>query len=132
MTITLQVGCLHTEKISFMVLKTAEVIMCQLQLSLQTSITVNSSSIESPESQQEVEIPHKHCPICGSLPQNFHHSGNGTVLLTFCLGRFYLKEGSILCSKTTEVYIKETLTRGFIRPLTSPATSSFFFVAKSM
>ncbi|KAL0158815.1 hypothetical protein M9458_046891, partial [Cirrhinus mrigala] len=68
-----------------------------------------------------------------SQPPIFHHISHGTAPLICCLGPNYPKVMSIPSvpeQAAMEEYIKEALQQGFIRPSTSPAASSFFFVSK--
>lgn len=72
------------------------------------SITVNSTSIESPETfnPQEVPLEYLWLPYPKVYPL------------------------SVPEQKAMEEYIEEALKQEFIHPSTSPATSSFFFVGK--
>lgn len=63
----------------------------------------------------------------GELP-NFHPTDHGTVKATVPRGRVYTL--SLPEQKAMEEYVKEALEQGYIRPSTSPAASSFFFVQK--
>ncbi len=66
-------------------------------------------------------------------PRSYHRTGHGIVPLTCCLELYSPRVEytlSILEHKAMEDYIKEALQQQFIRPSTSPAASSFFFVGK--
>lgn len=105
----------------------------------QTSINVNSTSIASPESHQEVEVPHEYWAFQDVFSKQIatklssHQPWNCTTDLlpgaVLPKGRNYPL--SILEQKATEEYIEETLAQGFIHPSTSPAASSFFVAKKN-
>ncbi|KAL0152330.1 hypothetical protein M9458_052053 [Cirrhinus mrigala] len=96
------------------------------------------TSIESPVSNQSVKIPAIYsdfddvfCPKRASqLPP--HRPWDCAIDLvpnaSLPKGRIYPL--SLPESKAMEVYIREALSQGYIRPSTSPAASSFFFVSK--
>ncbi|KAL0151330.1 hypothetical protein M9458_053324 [Cirrhinus mrigala] len=79
-------------------------------------LTVQSTSVESPETTSSVIIPSEYASYAdvfsARLPQ----------------GKIYPL--SIPEREAMENYINEALKQGFIRPSTSPAASSFFFVDK--
>ncbi|KAL0171873.1 hypothetical protein M9458_032184, partial [Cirrhinus mrigala] len=80
------------------------------------------TSVESPLANLSVKIPSIYSnfsDVCGYLL-----TGHGTVPLTS------IYPLSLPESKAMEEYIKEALSQGYIRPSTSPAASSFFFVSK--
>ncbi len=67
-------------------------------------------------------------------PHNFHLIGHGTAR-SICYRVESVPKGKIYPlslpeQKAMEEYIEEALQQGYIRPSTSPAASSFFFVAK--
>ncbi|KAI2652427.1 Transposon Tf2-6 polyprotein [Labeo rohita] len=96
------------------------------------------TSIESPVSNQSVKIPAIYsdfedvfCPKRASqLPP--HRPWDCAIDLvpnaSLPKGRIYPL--SLPESKAMEEYIREALSQGYIRPSTSPAASSFFFVSK--
>ncbi|KAK3552410.1 hypothetical protein QTP86_011646 [Hemibagrus guttatus] len=103
-----------------------------------THLPVQATSIESPLENQSVEIPACYAPFsdvfcprkASKLPP--HRPWDCTIDLLpgepVPRGRIYPL--SILEEKAMEEYIKEALAQGYIRPSTSPAASSFFFVVK--
>ncbi|KAI2661165.1 Transposon Tf2-9 polyprotein [Labeo rohita] len=102
------------------------------------SIPVCVTSVESPVSNQSVEIPAMYsdyadvfCPKRASqLPP--HRPWDCAIDLvpnaSLPKGRIYPL--SLPESKAMEEYIREALSQEYIRPSTSPAASSFFFVSK--
>ncbi|KAK3520690.1 hypothetical protein QTP70_030553, partial [Hemibagrus guttatus] len=103
-----------------------------------THLPVQATSIESPLENQSVEIPACYAPFsdvfcprkASKLPP--HRPWDCTIDLLpgepVPRGRIYPL--SIPEEKAMEEYIKEALAQGYIRPSTSPAASSFFFVVK--
>ncbi len=101
-------------------------------------LQVNSTLVESPESQENPEIPSDYTAFqdvfskqaATKLPP--HRPRDCAIDLLPGTrppkGRVYPL--SIPERKAMENYIKEALQQGFIRPSTSPAASSFFFVGK--
>ncbi|KAL0180404.1 hypothetical protein M9458_025846 [Cirrhinus mrigala] len=101
-------------------------------------IPVFVTSVESPVSNQSVDIPAIYsnfddvfCPKRASqLPP--HRPWDCAIDLvpnaSLPKGKIYLL--SLPESKAMEEYIREALSQGYIRPSTSPAASSFFFVSK--
>ena len=101
-------------------------------------LPVLSISVESPATNVIVEIPpaYRACQdvfskrLATRLPP--HRPWDCAIDLlpgaTLPKGRIYPL--SIPEQKAMEEYVQEALRQGFIRPSTSPATSSFFFVAK--
>ncbi len=101
-------------------------------------LNLNSTSIESPLERQSIDIPACYAPFrdvfcpkkAAQLPPHRpwdcainHVSGEPVPR-----GRIYPL--SLPEQKAMEEYIEEALKQGYIRPSTSPAASSFFFVAK--
>ncbi|KAI2646996.1 Transposon Tf2-9 polyprotein [Labeo rohita] len=113
---------------------------CFPNLPLQPSrhLQVCTTSIESPIDKQSIEIPTEYtdfqdvfCPRrAADLPP--HRPWDCAIDLLpdaqVPKGRIYPL--SIPETKAMEEYIQEALAHGYIRPSTSPAASSFFFVAK--
>ncbi|KAK3524341.1 hypothetical protein QTP70_028052 [Hemibagrus guttatus] len=105
---------------------------------LPTPLRVQATSIESPFVNQPLEIPTGYAPFsdvfcpkrASKLPP--HRPWDCAIDLLpgepVPKGRIYPL--SIPEEKAMEEYIKEALAQGYIRPSTSPAASSFFFVAK--
>uniref|UniRef100_A0A8C1X240 Gypsy retrotransposon integrase-like protein 1 n=1 Tax=Cyprinus carpio TaxID=7962 RepID=A0A8C1X240_CYPCA len=103
-----------------------------------SSLPVQSTSVESPETQVEHTIPPEYRAfqdvfskrLATKLPP--HRPWDCAIDLlpgaTLPKGRVYPL--SIPEQKAMEEYVQEALAQGFIRPSTSPAASSFFFVAK--
>ncbi|KAK3556977.1 hypothetical protein QTP70_022326 [Hemibagrus guttatus] len=102
------------------------------------NLQVHATSVESPLEARSVNIPacYSHfrdvfCPKKASkLPP--HRSWDCAIDLIpgepVPKGRIYSL--TLLEEKAMEEYIKEALAQGYIRPSTSPAASSFFFVTK--
>ncbi|CAM4525315.1 unnamed protein product [Leuciscus chuanchicus] len=102
------------------------------------NLSINSTSIESPEVIHKVEIPEEYRAfqdvfskqLATKLPP--HRPWDCAVDLlpgaTLSKGRVYPL--SIPEQKAMEEYIEEALQQQFIRPSTSPAASSCFFVSK--
>ncbi|KAK3540671.1 hypothetical protein QTP70_034527 [Hemibagrus guttatus] len=109
-----------------------------LQSPILTPLHVQATSIESPFVDRPLEIPTCYAPFsdifcpkrASKLPP--HRPWNCTIdlLLGEPVPRGRIYPLSILEEKAMEEYIKEALAQGYIRPSTSPAASSFFFVAK--
>ncbi len=103
-----------------------------------TTLSIHSTTIESPLVEHEGEIPLEYRAfqdvfskrLATQLPP--HRPWDCAIDLlpgaTLPKGRVYPL--SIPEQKAMEEYIQEALQQHFIRPSTSPATSSFFFVAK--
>ncbi len=99
-------------------------------------LSLNAMSIESPVDQQSVDIPYSHfsdvfCPKKASqLPP--HRPRDCAIYLlpgeSVPKGKIYPL--SLPEQNAMEEYIEEALQQGYIRPSTSPAASSLFFVAK--
>ncbi len=101
-------------------------------------LAINSTSIESPVEKQSVEIPSCYTPFsdvfcpkrAAQLPP--HRPWDCAIDLfpgePVPRGKIYPL--SLPEQKAMEEYIKEALRQGYIVPSTSPAASSFFFVAK--
>ncbi len=95
-------------------------------------LSLNATSIESPVDQQSVDIPEYY----SHFSDVFCRRGLTTTSTPIDLlpgesvpkGKIYPL--SLPEQKAMEEYIEEALQQGYIRPSTSPATSSFFFVAK--
>ncbi|XP_048054364.1 uncharacterized protein LOC125273140 [Megalobrama amblycephala] len=75
-------------------------------------LPICATSIESPVEKRSIDIPKCYAPFSEPVPKD----------------KIYPL--SIPEEKAMEEYIKEALDQGYIRPSTSPAASSFFFVAK--
>ncbi len=102
------------------------------------TITLNSTSIETPIEKQSIDIPTCYasfsdvfCPK--KAPQLPPHRPWDCVIDLLSgepvpKGKIYPL--SLPEQKAMEEYIEEALIQGYIRPSTSPAASSFFFVAK--
>ncbi len=107
-------------------------------LSVKPTLSLNATSIESPVDKQSVDIPDSYSPFSDvfcpkkatQLPP--HRPWDCAIDLlpgeSVPKGRIYPL--SLPEQKAMEEYIEEALKRGYIRPSTSPAASSFFFVAK--
>ncbi len=101
-------------------------------------LAINSTSIESPVEKQSVEIPSCYTPFsdvfcpkrAAQLPP--HRPWDCAIDLfpgePVPHGKIYPL--SLPEQKAMEEYIEEALRQGYIVPSTSPAASSFFFVAK--
>ncbi len=101
-------------------------------------LAINSTSIESPVEKQSVEIPSCYTPFsdvfcpkrAAQLPP--HRPWDCAIDLfpgePVPRGKIYPL--SLPEQKAMEEYIEEALRQGYIVPSTSPAASSFFFVAK--
>ncbi|XDV17823.1 hypothetical protein PO909_023632 [Leuciscus waleckii] len=104
----------------------------------ESRVPVCSTSVESPEVQVQVEIPVEYRAfqdvfskvLATKLPP--HRPWDCAIdllpIATLPKGRIYPL--SIPEQKAIEEYVEEALHQQFIRPSTSPAASSFFFVAK--
>jgi hypothetical protein len=102
------------------------------------AITVSSTSIESPTENLSTNIPACYSsfsdvfnPVTASkLPPHRHWDCAIDLVpeARFPKGRIYSL--SIPEQESMRKYIKEALDQGYIRPSTSPAAASFFFVAK--
>ncbi|KAK3520197.1 hypothetical protein QTP70_017927 [Hemibagrus guttatus] len=102
------------------------------------SLPVQATSIESPLVNQPLQIPTCYAPFsdvfcpkrASKLP--LHRPWDCAIDLLpgepVPRGRIYPL--SVPEEKAMEEYVKEALAQGYIRPSTSPAASSFFFVAK--
>ncbi|KAK3508365.1 hypothetical protein QTP70_022939 [Hemibagrus guttatus] len=170
----LQIGVLHVEKISLLVLEesTADVILgCPWLeqhnpiLSWKTSdvlkwgdtcfndcfsefpvprspspnhLSVWATSIKSPLEKRSVDIPACYTPFsdvfcpkrASKLPPHRPWDCAINLLPGESVPRGKIYPLSILDEKAMEEYIEEALAQGYIRPSTSPAAPSFFFVAK--
>ncbi len=102
------------------------------------TITLNSTSIETPKEKQSIDIPTCYAPFSDvfclkKAPQLPPHRPWDCVIDLLSgepvpKGKIYPL--SLPEQKATEEYIDEALIQGYIRPSTSPAASSFFFLAK--
>lgn len=98
------------------------------------SVSINSTTTESPESQFQQEIPQEYWAfqdvfnkqLATKLPPHWPWD----LLLGATLPRGKIYPLSTPKQRTMEEYIKEPLNQGFICPSTSTTSSSFFFVAK--
>ncbi|KAK3562654.1 hypothetical protein QTP86_003394 [Hemibagrus guttatus] len=103
-----------------------------------THLPIQATSIESPLENQSVKIPACYAPFsdvfcpkkASKLPPHRPWDCAIDLLLGEPVPRGRIYPLSILEEKAIEEYIKEALAQGYIRPSTSPAASSFFFVAK--
>ncbi|KAK3532671.1 hypothetical protein QTP86_027655 [Hemibagrus guttatus] len=141
--VRLQIGALHVEETTLLVLEesTADIILGRPWLEQHNPIlswsTGKATSIESPSVHQPLQIPACYAPFsdvfcpkrASKLPP--HRPWDCVIDLLpgepVPRGRIYPL--SIPEEKAMEEYIKEALDQGYIRPSTSPAASSFFFVA---
>ncbi|KAL0152770.1 hypothetical protein M9458_052493 [Cirrhinus mrigala] len=102
------------------------------------ALPVQSTSVESPETTSSVTIPSEYSSYADifskeqatHLPPHRRWDCSIDLLPGARLSQGKVYPLSIPEREAMEDYIKETLKQGFIRPSTSPATSSFFFVAK--
>ncbi|KAI2666981.1 Transposon Tf2-6 polyprotein [Labeo rohita] len=167
--LTLQIGCLHQESISFLILpeatvdillgrpwleehnphirwSTGEILKwsnhchhhCLSSPPQRKMISCYSTTIESPEVQVEILIPPEYAEFqdvfskiaATQLPP--HRRWDCAIDLvphaTLPKGKVYPL--SLPERRAMEEYVAEALAEGFIQPSTSPAASSFFFVAK--
>ncbi len=101
-------------------------------------IPVNSTSIESPLEKRSINIPKEYahfsdifCPKRASkLPPHRPWDCAIDLLPDESVPRGKIYSIFIPEQKAMEEYIEEALQQGYIRPSTSPAASSFFFMAK--
>ncbi len=101
-------------------------------------LSLNATSIESPVDQQSVDIPEDYshfsdvfCPKKASqLPPHRPWDCAIDLLPGESVPKGKIYPLSLPEQKAMEEYIEEALQQGYIRPSTSPAASSFFFVAK--
>lgn len=103
-----------------------------------TQLLLQATTIESPRGQHDIAVPEEYSPfrdvfskqLATRLPP--HRPWDCAIELlpgaTLPKGRVYPL--SIPEQKAMEEYVEEALRQGYIRPSTSPAASSFFFVAK--
>ncbi len=102
-------------------------------------IPVNSTTIESPIGNQSVDIPACYAPFrdifcpkqASRLPPHRLWDCAIDLILGEPVPRGKIYPLSLPEQKAMEEYIKEALDQGYIRPSSSPATSSFFFLAKN-
>ncbi|KAK3524756.1 hypothetical protein QTP86_002500 [Hemibagrus guttatus] len=105
---------------------------------LPTPLPVQATSIESPSVHQPLQIPACYAPFsdvfcpkrASKLPPHRPWDCAIDLLPGEPVPRGRIYPLSIPEEKAMEEYIKEALNQGYIRPSTSPAASSFFFVAK--
>ncbi|XP_067230540.1 rhomboid-related protein 3 isoform X1 [Chanodichthys erythropterus] len=105
---------------------------------LSTSLSINATSIESPMEKRSVEVPPDYAPFsdvfcpqrASKLPPHRPWDCAIDLLPGEPVPRGRIYPLSVPEEKAMEEYIKEALNQGYIRPSTSPAASSFFFVAK--
>ncbi|KAK3509623.1 hypothetical protein QTP70_006808 [Hemibagrus guttatus] len=105
---------------------------------LPTPLPVQATSIESPSVHQPLQIPACYAPFsdvfcpkrASKLPPHRPWDCAIDLLPGEPVPRGRIYPLSIPEEKAMEEYIKEALDQGYIRPSTSPAASSFFFVAK--
>ncbi|KAK3538694.1 hypothetical protein QTP86_013036 [Hemibagrus guttatus] len=102
------------------------------------SLPVQATSIESPLVNQPLQIPTCYAPFsdvfcpkrASKLPPHRPWDCGIDLLLGEPVPRGRIYPLSIPEEKAMEEHIKEALAQGYICPSTSPAASSFFFVAK--
>ncbi|KAK3523122.1 hypothetical protein QTP86_017285 [Hemibagrus guttatus] len=102
------------------------------------SLPVQATSIESPLVNQPLRIPTCYAPFsdvfcpkrASKLPPHRPWDCAIDLLPGEPVPRGRIYPLSVPEEKAMEEYIKEALAQGYIRPSTSPAASSFFFVAK--
>ncbi|KAK3541219.1 hypothetical protein QTP86_016809 [Hemibagrus guttatus] len=142
--VLLQVGLLHVEETTFLVLEesTADIILGRPWLAQHNPIlswsTGEATSIESPLVNQPLRIPTCYAPFsdvfcpkrASKLPPHRPWDCAIDLLPGEPVPRGRIYPLSVPQEKAMEEYIKEALAQGYIRPSTSPAASSFFFVAK--
>ncbi|KAK3506733.1 hypothetical protein QTP70_018861 [Hemibagrus guttatus] len=172
--VLLQVGLLHVEETTFLVLEesTADIILGRPWLAQHNpilswstgevlkwgdtcfpgcfphlpaphsptpiSLPVQATSIESPLVNQPLWIPTCYAPFsdvfcfkrASKLPPHRPWDCAIDLLPGEPVPRGRIYPLSVPEEKAMEEYIKEALAQGYIRPSTSPAASSFFFVAK--
>ncbi len=103
------------------------------------TLSLNSTSIESPIEKQSVEIPECYahfsdvfCPTKASqLPPHRPWDCAFDLLPGESVPKGKIYPLSLPEQKAMEEYIEDALQQGYIRPFTSPAASRFFFVAKN-
>ncbi|KAL0164179.1 hypothetical protein M9458_039932, partial [Cirrhinus mrigala] len=103
-----------------------------------STLSICATSIESPASQEHFQIPQEYWAfqdvfskvVATHLPPNRPWDCAIDLLPGAKLSKGYIYPLSIPEQAAMEEYIKEALQQGFIRPPTSPAALSFFFVAK--
>ncbi len=108
-----------------------------VSLQLET-LTVNTTSLESPIEKQSVDIPTCYAPFsdvfcskkASQLPPHWPWDCAIDLLPGEPVPRGKIYPLSLPEQKAMEKYIEEALHQGYIHPSTSPAASSFFFVAK--
>ncbi|KAK3530862.1 hypothetical protein QTP70_003635 [Hemibagrus guttatus] len=172
--VLLQVGLLHVEETTFLVLEesTADIILGRPWLEQHNpilswstgevlkwgdtcfpgcfphlpaphsptpiSLPVQATSIESPLVNQPLRIPTCYAPFsdvfcpkrASKLPPHRPWDCAIDLLPGESVPRGRIYPLSVPEEKAMEEYIQEALAQGYIRPSTSPAASSFFFVAK--
>ncbi|KAK3544319.1 hypothetical protein QTP86_009094 [Hemibagrus guttatus] len=142
--VRLQIGALHVEETTLLVLEesTADIILGRPWLEQHNPIlswsTGEATSIESPSVHQPLQIPACYAPFsdvfcpkrASKLPPHRPWDCAIDLLPGEPVPRGRIYPLSIPEEKAMEEYIKEALEQGYIRPSTSPAASSFFFVAK--
>ncbi|KAI2646638.1 Transposon Tf2-8 polyprotein [Labeo rohita] len=136
--ITLQVGLFHKEEIQFLVLEesTVSIILGRPWLCLHPLVA--STHVESPEPAFTPEIPAEYAVFqdvfskqsATHLPPHRPWDCAIDLLPGAQLPKGKVYPLSIPEHQAMEEYISEALNQGFIRPSTSPAASSFFFVGK--
>ncbi len=102
------------------------------------TLAINSTSIESPREKQSVDIPTCYAPFsnvfcpkrASQLPPHRPWDCAIDLLPGESVPRGKIYPLSLPEQKAMEEYIEEALQQGYICPSTSPAASSFFFVAK--
>ncbi|KAL0172102.1 hypothetical protein M9458_032413, partial [Cirrhinus mrigala] len=110
----------------------------ELPRPIQKSLPVYTTSVESPIEKQSVQIPDIYasykdvfCPKRASqLPPHRPWDCAIDLVPDAPMPRGKIYPLSLPETKAMEEYIQEALSQGYICPSTSPAASSFFFVAK--
>ncbi|KAL0150107.1 hypothetical protein M9458_054534 [Cirrhinus mrigala] len=110
----------------------------ELPRPIQKPLPVYTTSVESPIEKQSVQIPDIYasykdifCPKRASqLPPHQPWDCAIDLVPDAPMPRGKIYPLSLPETKAMEEYIQEALSQGYIRPSTSPAASSFFFVAK--
>ncbi|ROL53441.1 Transposon Tf2-6 polyprotein [Anabarilius grahami] len=103
-----------------------------------SELSIGTTSIESPGKKRSIDIPECYAPFsdvfcpqrASKLPPHRPWDCAIDLLPGEPVPRGKIYPLAIPEEKAMEEYIKEALAQGYIRPSTSPAASSFFFVAK--
>ncbi|ROI42812.1 Retrotransposon-derived protein PEG10, partial [Anabarilius grahami] len=103
-----------------------------------SELSIGNTSIESPVEKRSIEIPECYAPFsdvfcpqrASKLPPHRPWDCAIDLIPGEPVPRGKIYPLAIPEEKAMDEYIKEALAQGYIRPSTSPAASSFFFVAK--